>query len=368
MECANNVINTLGDDKLIVTITAPDMNSKILLTCPFSCNETFIKKNDLLIHLVKEHQYSKDYFIELRYNCSYDGCAYNHGPRKKWFSGRKFLNQHFNKVHRDKIFHCTTCNSAFSTNSDYTRHLKGCNLQYICHICNISYSTNEKYLVHLLRKHPEYHKKYKMDRRAEKRKSKLENENKKVRSNSEKMADYICDSPKRTFATQTLNAVDSIKNDVSLSSWRCSVKSDYETKTDEISTQTVFEDLLSLKSQTSEDESIFFSETVSLSDIQTQTFPIEFGLSRSNKETITSETQSPDLSIKETQTCVCLYDPPKLNFRLFDSVSSSPSNSNLTSTETQTGELRTSLRSDVLLSFNSTETQTCFDETSNNDL
>uniref|UniRef100_A0A2A4IUZ5 Uncharacterized protein n=1 Tax=Heliothis virescens TaxID=7102 RepID=A0A2A4IUZ5_HELVI len=172
----------------------------------------------------------------------------------------------------------------------------------------------------------------------------------------------FCDSPKKSSATQI---PEDIKNDVTLPAWQSN-----ETKTDEISTQVAFEDLLSLKSQNSEDE-IFFSEGVSLSDIQTQTFPLEFGLSRSNKETQScknSETQSPDLSIKETQTCCCHYDSPKPNFKLFDSLSSSPASVNHTSTETQTGDLKMTLKSDVLLNFISTETQTCSDELSNDSI
>lgn len=243
----------------------------------------------------------------------------------------------------------------FSTVTQFNGHLKTCNMKFSCNACDVTYNTNEKLLVHLLRRHPDLHKQYKDERRTSKRKIKLELEAKKAKLD-EKL-DYMCDSPKRSFATQT-RPEENIKNDVTLASWDSNPsKSD---KTDEISTQTVFEDLLSLKSQNSEDESIFFAETVSLSDIQTQTFPIEFGLSRSNKVTITSETQSPDLSIKETQTCYCLYDSPK--FRLFDSVSSSPASINLTSTQTQTLELKSEVKSEDLLSFNSAETQTCFDD------
>lgn len=198
------------------------------------------------------------------------------------------------------------------------------------------------------------HEQYKRDKKAKKRIAETVTECKKVKMDDK--VDYMYDSPKRSLATQT-KPEDNIRNDVALPSWR----TDNEAKTDEISTQTVFEDLLSLKSQTSEDD-MYFSETVSLSDIQTQTFPIEFGLSKSNKETITSETQSPDLSIKETQTCVCLCDTPRLNFKPFDSVSSSPLSISLASAETQTGEFKFDVKSDDLLSFHSTETQTCFDE------
>ncbi|XP_028174220.1 uncharacterized protein LOC114362857 [Ostrinia furnacalis] len=352
----------LCEDQLIIMITAADTESKIYFSCPYSCTDKFLKKPDLLHHLSKYHNVDeKSFEIEFRYYCAFKDCNYHASNTKenKWFSGRKFLNQHYNKVHKNKRLHCDVCSLRFTTDSEFNRHLSTCNMKYSCPVCPMDYDLNEKLLVHLMRRHPEIHKQYKNDRKAYKRKAKIETETKKAKVETERLENYMCDSPKRSFATQTLKPEENIKNDVSL--WNIPGKSD-EAKTDEISTQTVFEDLLSLKSQNSEDESIFFSETVSLSDIQTQTFPLEFGLSRSNKETITSETQSPDLSIKETQTCVCLYDSPKTNYRLFDSVSSSPCSINLTSTETQTAEFRSSLRADVLLSFNSTETQTCFDE------
>lgn len=339
-------------------ITAPDMQAKICLPCPYDgCKGNFTKKSDLFFHLLKIHQVDKKIFIDLQYYCTEQDCAYalNSG-KNKYFTGRKFLNQHYNKAHKTIIFQCDVCLLDFSTSGQYYRHLETCSTKFSCEICDKKYNTHESLLVHLKRRHVEYHKQYLKERKSVKRKSKLDLESKKAKTEFEKLSDYMCDSPKRSFATQTLKPEDNIRNDVTLPSWKC----DSEAKTDEISTQTVFEDLLSLKSQTSEDESIFFSENVSLSDIQTQTFPVEFGLSRSNKETITSETQSPDLSIKETQTCYCLYDSPR-SFKLFDSVVSSP-NINFTSTETQTV-----VKSDVLLSFHSTETQTCFDDSLSKD-
>ncbi|XP_063371985.1 uncharacterized protein LOC134660189 [Cydia amplana] len=343
----NTITCVLNANKLNIIITAQDMESKILLPCPYAvgnrCSEKYLKKRYLYNHLVKHHSLSEKLVIECQYYCSYEECSYfvNAG-KNKFFTERKYLNQHYNKVHRSKIV-CGQCSLSF-TDSEYERHLKVCNVTYLCQICNIEYKNNERLLVHLMRKHPQIHEEYKRGRK--KKISETTTECKRIKI--EEKLDYICDSPKRTLATQT-RPEENIKNDVALPSW----KSDGEAKTDEISTQTVFEDLLSLKSQTSEDDSIFFSETVSLSDIQTQTFPIEFGLSRCNKETAT-ETQSPDLSIKETQTCLCLYDS---KFKLFDSVSSSPLT--LTSTETQTGD-KFGVKDDML--FHSTETQTCFEE------
>lgn len=345
----NTVTFTFDEHQLIFTIQAPDHEAKITLPCPYDCKENYIKKKDLHLHLIKKHNLTKDYNVDVKYFCSDENCAYNECSGKlKWFSKRKFLNQHHNKVHKRKIFHCDKCNNNFALITDFNRHTKTCNVAYKCEICNLTYNSNERLLVHLMRHHPDLHKQYKNARKAERQSGP---DSKRLKTEMEKY-DYIFDSPKRSFATQTLE--NTIKNDVALPSWQNTPKNYSFTKTDEISTQTVFEDLLSLKSQ-SEDDSLFFSETVSLSDIQTQTFP--FNLSRSNKETLTD----PDMT-KETQTCVCMshtYDSPKPHFRLFDSISSSPIG--LTSTETQTNEFRSNV-SDVLLGYNCAETQTCFDD------
>ncbi|OWR41575.1 hypothetical protein KGM_204915 [Danaus plexippus plexippus] len=353
----NSIALEINENELTFKITAPDMESKLYLPCN-QCHDTFVKKNDLISHMTKKHNNHDNIIINMKFFCSFPDCPYNVlSGKDKHFSGRKYLNQHIFKVHKAKNLLCHNCDLTFSSDQDFRRHLKTCNYIYICKVCDIQYKTNEKLLVHLLRKHPDLHKQYKIERKAEKRKIEIE-EPKKLRAHNEN-PELTCDSPKRSFATQTFELKRQIKNDVTLPSWLAD-KQD-ETKKDEISTQTVFEDILSVKSQNSEDD-LFFSETVSLSDIQTQTIPLEFGLSRSNKQTITSETQSPDLSMKETQTCLCLYETHKPN-RCLEGI---PSNSNsnfctLTSTETQTHRFH-SQDSDSLMSFTSTETQTCFDD------
>ena len=319
------------------------MAEKIYLPCPL-CSENFQKRNDLSQHLNKKHK--KNYKINQRYYCI-ENCVYNKlSGKEKFFNGRKYLNQHIFKVHKEKLFLCNHCGLNFSNEAECKRHSNICNYIYICQVCNKEFKTNDRLLVHLLRKHPDLHKQYKSEK-AEKRKKTMSCNSKKLKIETEI---DICDSPKRSFATQTL--LKNLKNDVTLS-WQ---PEKFGTKKDEISTQTVFEHhpFSSIKS---EEDSIFFSETVSLSDIQTQTIPFEFGLSRSNKETLTSETQSPDLSIKETQTCFCLSKSIKCDGFL--------NNFCTTSTETQTLDFR--LDND-LLSFNSTETQTYFDDDINKGL
>ncbi|VVD02530.1 unnamed protein product, partial [Leptidea sinapis] len=346
----NTITINLQDSFLTLYIIAPNKDEKLDLPCPYNCDQKFLKKTHLQSHMVKFHGKQKDFIVDLKFNCNHVGCQYHaDSGKEKYFSNRKLLNQHYRKVHDEKNILCDVCKLKFSSETDYNRHVKTCNFIYLCQICDKAYADNERLLVHLMRKHPDLHEQHKEMRKVEKRKSESSIESKKMKSEAEKFSEYICDSPKRSFATQTLE--ENIRNDVTLS-WQP------ETKTDEISTQTVFEDLLSLKSQTSEDESIFCSETVSLSVIQTQTFPLEFGLMRSNKETITSGTHSPDLSIKETQTCFCLYDSPKP--RSIEGISSNSNTSfsmNFISTETQT------LKGFVDdMSVNSAETQTSFDD------
>ncbi|XP_046976118.1 uncharacterized protein LOC124542216 [Vanessa cardui] len=342
----NTITYLMHDKKLVIKVMAPDPDVKITYQCPQSCSERFKKKTDLLQHLVRRHELS-DFAIDVEYYCSFTNCQYHvDATSGKHFTGRKYLNQHTSKVHGEKVT-CKSCSLNFSCGNEFDRHLKTCSVTHKCKVCEREFKTNERLLVHLLRKHPTLHRKYKMERKNCKRK--FQDVDCKVKE-QENVLEYVCDSPTRSFATQTLQLDENIRNDVTLPSWQQEGRG-----RDEISTQTVFEDLLSLKSQTSEDESIFYSETVSLSDIQTQTLPLEFGLSRSNKQTITSETQSPDLSIKETQTCFCLYDSLKSNFKCGDLMATG----SFCTTETQTLALETDL-----LSFSSAETQTCFEDSS----
>lgn len=346
----NNISFEFSETNLIFTIEAPDMEGNINFPCPYNCKVAYTKKNDLLNHLIRAHEHNKDYGIEYHYHCWQHDCPYNkQSSKNKYFTERKYINQHYNKVHKRKIFHCDKCELDFSTTAEFNRHHSSCNMVFQCEDCNKEYSNHDRLLVHLMRRHPDKHKEYKAAKKAEKRKAVTETVTKKPKMAVESL--FETDSPKRSFATQT-NHRQSIKNDIALPSWQSA---------NEMSTQTGFEDLLSIKSN-SEDDSLFYSETT-LSDIHTQTFPVEFGLvvnhSRSHKETLT---ESLDISIKGTQTCFCFCDSPKLPFGALDSVTSSPRSGNLTSTETQTAEYKSNDMSDVLLSLNSTETQTCFDE------
>ncbi|CAF4943625.1 unnamed protein product [Pieris macdunnoughi] len=310
----NEIKFRFDENKITYMITAPNMEEKLMYPCPYSCNETFQKQSLLSMHFVKSHNKNHDFAVEIRFYCSHADCVY-HIENNKYFSKRKQLNQHFSKVHKDKIV-CGHCNLKFSKDIDYKHHLKSCNYLHWCQVCDKKYVSDERLMVHLMRNHPEFHKRYKRDK-AEKRKSEAQSLQKKAKKAEEE--DLIL---KRSSATQTL---EKIKNNVLLS-WQ----SDSETKTDEISTQTVFDE--SFKSQTSEDESLCGSLTLS-----------EFGLSK-----VRDRNESPDLSTKKTQTCDCLYDSTS---RVHEKASNE-----CISTETQTLDL------DDFSNFNSAETQTSFEE------
>lgn len=351
-----------GNTLKILIITS-NKEEKIYLQCPYCGFKTF-KKDHLSRHLTMEHRSNIKVYVV--YYCPHEGCNFSVNNKKnKHFLARKYLNQHLFKMHLNKPYLCEKCKQRFCKENELLRHANECSVTFMCGVCNISYKNNETLLVHLLRKHPDIHKQYKAERKLIKKEQQkdytINNWTKKRNEPSESAPCEIkkvkltgdCDSPKRNFATQTFcDSAKNIKNDITLPSWY-SKNSDDERNFNNTETQTVFEDLISLKSQNSED-SIFFSETVSLSDFSTQT--CEFGLSK--KETIASQTQtrlnSPD-DTKQTQTCLCYTDSPKYNYKLFEGNLSSPSN--LTSTETQT--MYTDIfKSDVL----SIETQTNFDD------
>lgn len=319
------------------------METRMNIPCPFECRKSYNKPSDLISHL-KKHNVKSDISLKLQYYCPYIQCPYFINSNKnKHFKERKQLNQHLHKVHCKKSFTCNLCSGSFVKEAELLRHMKVCNDEYKCDVCNVKYRKKEAYIVHLLRKHPDLHKEYKLANKRLRDSKKGVVQAKKCRIDDDNGG-----SPKRSFATQTLNdgEAKSIKSDISLypnDQEYAKGIDDMERHFSTIETQTVFENLLSIKSQNSEDDSLF-------PDIQTQTWP--------NKK----ETNS-DSTIKETQTCLCLYDSrssfPK---SIFNSASSSPTRQ-LTSTETQTNDAHRyrNIKSDVLLSFSSTETQTCFE-------
>lgn len=311
------------------------IETRINIPCPFECKKSYNKPTDLISHL-RKHNVKSDINLKLQYYCPYIQCPYFINSNKnKCFKERKLLNQHLHKVHCKKSFTCKLCSESFVKEAELMRHIKICNDEYKCVACNVKYRKKEAYIVHLLRKHPDLHKEYKLA-------SKRLRDSKKGVQKKYKIDDSGA-SPKRSFATQTLNEeAKCIKSDISLDpndQEYAKGIDDMERHFSTIETQTVFEDLLSIKSQNSEDDSLF-----------PDTWP--------NKK----ETHS-DSTIKETQTCLCLYDS-KSGFpkSILNSASSSPT-TQLTSTETQTndGHKYRNIKSDVLLSFSSTETQTCFE-------
>lgn len=556
------VTSVVRNNKLLYLITAPYPEEKITLKCPHKfCSSEFYKKNNVVTHLRTVHNIDTEFEIEQQFYCSEQNCVYNLSSNPtKFFTGRKFLNQHYNKMHKDRKYSCVSCYKKFPQITDYTRHLKSCNVMYLCSLCKTNFSSNETYLVHLLRRHPDLHAKYKEEKKAIKRQSEkreetnvvdiqlptkmrkdnpievteqkyyeaektdkqlephqLEGSNnlqstepnitrlqplklnidafessippinyveiqntvankRQVGNNEEKTyivhiqipanmgKDNLADEtkkkkkydkevkPNQSEESNVMQVTEFCTNITELTPMGFNIDSSvipsqyaeihYE-ETNNVAEENIIQESTegpfienltvgaantineethneettpgnenrsddkcagneadskkqsdnqisknvantvpssswsnkndldklfnqSMRSQNSEEE-IYFSESVCLFDIHTQTTPFDYNLFRSDKETQSSQsqTQSPDLSIKETQTCFCLFDAPKFNFGQFvDNLPSNSASNNVTSIETQTSEFGIRLRSDVLLSFSSAGTQTYFGETS----
>lgn len=200
-----HVSSNLEEDKLIFSITSPDPDDKIMLPCPFlTCTSRFPKKWLLNQHLTKNHKIAANFKIEQHYYCTIVGCAYSYNSvPNKYFSDRKFLNQHFNKLHKDKNYSCAKCKKMFALKSDLYRHLRTCNLIYTCTMCKKEYTSNESYLVHLKRRHPHIHTKYKQEKKAAKHLSDVEKSNPKENA-------YILNIKKKKLNADNEEIVESV--------------------------------------------------------------------------------------------------------------------------------------------------------------
>lgn len=122
------------------------------------CNAILKSSSNLKMHYVKHHLKStlpKQNLPEgtiMHYYCPEKSCIYNVSATKH-FTHKRFLKQHYLKVHAEKLFKCTTCTKAFATHSQQISHAKVCGKIFKCTDCDWKYSSNEALLTHYRRKH-----------------------------------------------------------------------------------------------------------------------------------------------------------------------------------------------------------------------
>lgn len=94
----------------------------------------------------------------IRYFCPEENCKYNENvqPNAKSFSSKKYLKQHYMKVHAKKTLPCSRCDKIFSSQSFKSAHESSCGQQFVCSECNWPYKSKEALMTHCRRKNHPY--------------------------------------------------------------------------------------------------------------------------------------------------------------------------------------------------------------------
>ncbi|XP_055933564.1 uncharacterized protein LOC129963302 isoform X2 [Argiope bruennichi] len=87
--------------------------------------------------------------MKARFHCSVPGCLYFTGS-ERFFTEKKFLNQHIAKVHAEKKYSCSKCTKCFGLDSLRKLHEKTCGIEWKC-TCGVKYSSRESLLTHARR-------------------------------------------------------------------------------------------------------------------------------------------------------------------------------------------------------------------------
>lgn len=94
----------------------------------------------------------------VRFFCPEDNCKYNENVQTnaKSFTSKKYLKQHFMKVHATKNIPCSRCDKIFSSSVFKDAHESSCGQQFSCTECNWTYKSKEALMTHCRRKNHPY--------------------------------------------------------------------------------------------------------------------------------------------------------------------------------------------------------------------
>lgn len=118
----------------------------------------FKNQANLEMHLTRHHKFPPtqtpdNTIITREFHCPIANCTYNLDTGKGHsFSSRKYLKQHFQKVHAAKEFKCNECQKMFSTVVLRENHERTCG-HYECPHCHYTYTSKESLSSHVRRKH-----------------------------------------------------------------------------------------------------------------------------------------------------------------------------------------------------------------------
>lgn len=122
------------------------------------CKSFFKSTSNLHLHLEKHHKINVSDCIDtnavVQYYCPAANCKYNvsDGAQVKYFKSKKYLRQHFMKVHAAKTVPCGKCEKSFANSPLLQQHKRICGIKFQCIDCDWSYSSRECLLTHCRRK------------------------------------------------------------------------------------------------------------------------------------------------------------------------------------------------------------------------
>lgn len=151
---SKETIFTLNTIKVIPTVEELENTSEYYCTEPSCAGVKFKNSANLELHRVKHHKLKPQEKVENReFHCPVRDCAYHiESSRGSHFSSKKYLKQHYQKVHASKVFQCTVCQKKFATTVLRDNHERTCG-DYACPDCSYQYKSKEALLSHIRRKH-----------------------------------------------------------------------------------------------------------------------------------------------------------------------------------------------------------------------
>lgn len=131
-------------------------NAKINCTMP-NCESSFDRLSNFEMHLVKHHNIRTkniDMDTDIQYFCPVLDCKYNveNNDGKHFFRIKKYIRQHYMKVHAAKNTKCSKCDKTFVNESLMKQHERICGKIFQCIDCEWKYSSRECLLTHCRRK------------------------------------------------------------------------------------------------------------------------------------------------------------------------------------------------------------------------
>lgn len=122
------------------------------------CTSTFINLSNLHMHLQKHHRIPVNKIVDnntdVHYFCPISKCKYNvlESSGSNYFKTKKYLRQHFLKVHAEKSIKCSKCIKAFANQTLKIQHERTCGQIFQCIDCDWKYTSRECLLTHCRRK------------------------------------------------------------------------------------------------------------------------------------------------------------------------------------------------------------------------